>query len=288
MTGYGKGEAQSEGNKYTVEIKSVNHRYSDYSIRLPKHLSSFEDKVRSLASEYISRGKIDIFVSCEEYGENNIEVKLNEPLAKAYIEATEKLCTRFNLVNDISASFISRFPDVLTVEKKEEDEENIWSVLKQALETALKSFVAMREIEGQKLKDDLLEKSGKIENLVKKIEERAPLVVIEYKNRLDAKLKEFVDQNIIDENRIAAEVAIFADRCSIDEEIVRLKSHLSQLKHILENENQVGRKLDFLVQEINREVNTIGSKANDLEIIKNVVEAKSEIEKLREQIQNLE
>ena len=288
MTGFGRGRYTDEGKDILVEIKSVNHRYSDIFTKLPRTLSFLEDKIRDLISKRIYRGKIDVFISYEDHSEKAREVLLDEHLTMAYVNAVEKIKEKFNLADDISVSLISRFPDVLRVEKCEENEEEIWNMVKEALEAALDSLIKMREEEGQKLKLSLLEKASYFEKLLDEVKNRAPEVVKEYKAKLELRISDLLEQKIIDENRLAAEVALFADRCSIDEEIVRLESHISQLRNILNEGEAVGRKLDFLVQELNREVNTIGSKANDLFITKNVVEMKSELEKIREQIQNIE
>jgi len=288
MTGFGRGEFQENGKKFVVEIKTVNHRYFDIFIKIPRQLSFLEDKVREVVAKRIARGKIDIFITFEDNGENSKYVLIDEGLAKAYVEAVRLLRDRFGLEDDISVSLIAKFPDLLRVEKAEDDEEEIWQLLKAALESALESLISMREAEGRELCSNLLERSLYIDDVLKKIEVRAPEVVKEYKQKLEDRIKELLQQNIIDENRIATEVAFFADRCSIDEEIVRLKSHLIQFRDTLDLEQPVGRKLDFLIQEMNREINTIGSKASDLEITRSVIEIKSEIEKLREQVQNIE
>ncbi|MCR4435436.1 MAG: YicC family protein [Clostridiales bacterium] len=288
MTGFGRGESKGEGKEFLIEIKTVNHRYSDIFIKVPRQISFLEDKIREYVSKRLSRGKIDVYVSYEEYGEDSKSVLLDRPLAKAYIHAMEALRDEYGLKDDISVSLVSRFPDVLKVEKVEVDEGKTWRLLEIALDSALKSLILMRENEGEGLKVSLLERASYIERILKEITLRAPDVVKEYKQKLENRIKELLDQQNIDENRLAMEVAFFADRCSIDEELVRLGSHISQLKETLDLEQPVGRKLDFLIQEMNREINTIGSKANDLSITRNVVEIKSELEKMREQIQNIE
>lgn len=288
MTGFGRGESSGEGKEFLVEIKTVNHRYSDVFIKMPRQISFLEDKIREVVSKIISRGKIDVYVSFENHSEDSKVVALDEPLVKAYMNAITQLRDRFNLKDDISVSLVSRFPDILKIEKPEENQEEIWQLLKIALENALNSLVVMRENEGLELKNNLLERSFYIENVLKAIVERAPEVVKEYKKKLENRIKELLEQQTIDESRIAMEVAMFSDRCSVDEELVRLGSHINQLRETLNIEQPVGRKLDFLIQEMNREINTIGSKANDLSITRNVIDLKSEIEKIREQIQNLE
>ena len=288
MTGFGRGTSQVEGKEFLVEIKTVNHRYSDIFIKMPRQLTFLENKVRDVVNKGIPRGKIDVYINYSNYGDDSKCVLLDEPLAKAYTDAVGKLRDKFGLTDDISVSLIARFPDVLQVEKGEEDEELLWDLLKQALDEALKNLVIMRQNEGQGLKTSLLEKADFIEDIIKIITQRSPEVVREYKQKLESRIKELIEQQTIDENRLATEVAMFADRCSIDEELVRLASHIKQLRDTLGMAEPVGRKLDFLIQEMNREINTIGSKANDLSITRNVVEVKSEIEKMREQIQNIE
>ncbi|MDP4091861.1 MAG: YicC/YloC family endoribonuclease [Bacillota bacterium] len=288
MTGFGRGEYKENGKEFLVEIKTVNHRYSDIFLKLPRQISFLEDKVRDTVNKSLSRGKIDVYVSFEEFGEDSKSVLLDEPLAKAYVKSLETLRDKFHLKDDISLSLVARFPDILKVEKVEADEDVTWQYLKKALDNALDSLVKMREIEGEGLKKDMIERAEYIRKIVNKIDERAPEVVKEYKLRLENRIKELMDQQVVDENRLATEIAIFADRCSINEELVRLDSHIKQLIQTLNQEQPVGRKLDFLVQEMNREINTIGSKSNDLDITRNVVEIKSEIEKIREQVQNIE
>lgn len=288
MTGFGRGDYQLDGREFLVEIKTVNHRYSDVFIKMPRQVGFLEDKVRELVSKAVSRGKIDVYVTFNNSGDDSKFVSFDEALAKTYIAAVEALRDKFGLKDDISVSLISKYPDVLKVEQTEEDEGKLWSILKIAVENALGSLVAMRENEGEGLKSDLLARVDYIEKILKDIRQHAPEVVSDYKARLEARIRDLMDQQSVDENRLATEVALFADRCSIDEETVRLASHLGQMRDTLSLQQPVGRKLDFLIQEMNREINTIGSKANDLSITRNVVEIKSEIEKLREQIQNIE
>lgn len=289
MTGFGRGTFSDSGKEFTVEVKSVNHRYIDFYIKLPRQIAFLEERVREIVSKSIYRGKVDIFISFEDRSEDSKSVTLDEALADAYIQAIEKLKEKYNLADDISVSLVSRLPDVLRIEKNEDDEEQLWKVLYNALVIAISSLIQMREKEGNELRDSLFQKADNMQDIIKHISERSPEVVLEYKQKLENRIKDLLNQQTIDENRIAMEVAIFADRCSIDEELVRLGSHLSQLRDILSIQQQpVGRKLDFLVQEINREINTIGSKSNDIIITKNVLELKSETEKIREQIQNIE
>lgn len=289
MTGFGRGTYSECGKEFTVEIKSVNHRYIDFYIKLPRQIGFLEEKVREEVAKSLFRGKVDIFVSFEDRAEDSKNVTLDEALASAYIQAVEKLKGKYELKDDLTVSLISRFPDVLKIEKNEDDEELLWTVLNKALKLAIDSLIQMREKEGKELRDSLLNRADYMETIIAQITKRSPGVVIEYKQKLENRIKDLLNQQAVDENRLAMEVAIFADRCAIDEELVRLGSHLTQLRDLLNLKNQpVGRKLDFLVQEINREINTIGSKSNDIEITKCVLELKSETEKIREQIQNME
>lgn len=288
MTGYGYNKYQDEMVSVDVEIKTVNHRFCDVYIRMPKQLSCFEDKVRSLIVNRIHRGKVDVFLNCENLGEGVKKVILDKNLAREYYNAMNELADELQLRDDISTSTLARFPEILRVEKKEDDSEAIWSILEQTVNGALDVLIAMREVEGEKLKASMIETCKSIENYRLKIKEREPMVIAEYKEKLTERIKELMGSDVIDESRLAMEVAIFADKCSINEELVRLRSHLDQFMNILNTEGPIGKKLDFLLQEMNREVNTIGAKANDLEITKNVIELKSEIEKIREQIQNIE
>ena len=288
MTGYGRGENSTEDRKFTVEIKSVNHRYNDISIKLPRSMVFLEDKIRKTISKNISRGKTDVYISFETLSTDDVCVKLNEALAEAYFEKLVILKDKFGIESTDTLSLVARFPDVITVEKVQTEEDVIWDSLYPALDEAISKFIEMRSIEGEALKNDILLKAENIENLVKEVKERAPIVVVEYKEKLTARLQELMGQVDIDEQRIATEVAVFADRGCIDEEITRLESHIIQLRSILDEGGLVGRKLDFLVQEMNRESNTIASKSNDITITKASIELKSEIEKIREQIQNIE
>ncbi len=288
MTGFGRGTYSLDGREYHVEIKTVNHRYSDISIRISKAYSYLESKIREELGKKIIRGKVDVNVWVDDYGTRGRTVLLDEGLADLYMNSLEKLKQRYAINEEVSLSLISRFPDVLRVKKEEDDEDVVWSELKQALTQSVDALIVMREREGSQLKNDILEKTANLNTYVSQIESRASLVVNEYRTRLNYRVKDILGDTMVDEGRLEVEVALFADRCSIEEEITRLKSHIKQLNHSLEDGQAVGRKLDFLVQEMNREVNTIGSKANDLEITKVVVEAKSEIEKVREQIQNIE
>lgn len=288
MTGYGRHEALNNGKKILVEIKSVNHRYSDYSVKVPRFYGYLEDKVREYMSQYVSRGKIDIYVSVESYGEADKEIILNEELAKNYIDVLNSMVEKFDLKDDISVSTVARYTEIFKSERKEEDDEEIWKLVKAVLEPAKDSFCAMREREGARIYEDLANRIEYMKSIAKKIDERSPKTVEEYKKKLYTKIKELLEDRDIDEARVLTEVAIFADKVAINEEMVRLASHFDEFYDIAGRDEPAGRKLDFLVQEINREVNTTGSKANDIEIAKMVVELKAEIEKLREQIQNIE
>lgn len=291
MTGYGRGEFTAEDRKFTVEMRSVNHRYNDITVKMPRFLISLEDRIRKKAAESIFRGKTDIYISFETLSPEDMDVKLDEALATAYAEKLRQLqkVLRLMLLEDSRIlELTAKFPDVITVEKSQKEEAVLWDALLPALEEATSHFLAMREAEGENLKRDILQKREKISGLVAGVKERAPLVAEEYREKLNRRLEELLGDVKVEPQRIAQEVAIFADRGCIDEEITRLESHLAQLGDILREGGQVGRKLDFLVQEMNRESNTIASKANDVEIVQATIALKSEIEKIREQVQNLE
>lgn len=288
MTGYGRGEHIAEERKFTVEMRSVNHRYNDMTIKLPRSLASLEDKIKKRIMRDVFRGKTDVYISFETFSAADVEVKLNEALAAAYTEKLRLLEEKFSLLGGNLLELTAKFPDVITVEKAQQEEAVIWEALEPALEEAVEKFVAMRTVEGENLKRDILLKAERIKALVAEVKERSPLVVLEYQEKLNNRLKELLGGVDIDPQRLATEVAVFADRGCVDEEVTRLESHLVQLKDILDGGGQVGRKLDFLIQEMNRESNTIASKANDIQIVKATIELKSEIEKIREQIQNLE
>ncbi|KGM96087.1 hypothetical protein Z968_07550 [Clostridium novyi A str. 4552] len=289
MTGFGRGTTKEGSSRsFTIEIKSVNHRYFDLNLKMPRNLLSLENKIRECLKEKINRGKVDVFITQNVYSNDDMEVKFNEQLADSYVKCLEKIRDRYETTDDISVSLISKFPDIISVEKKEEDSEEIWNYMKEPLNEAIESLVSMRQNEGKKLKDDVIEKCNIIQELLKDIEKRAPLVVKDYKEKLNDKINELLENSDIDESRIAMEVAIFADKAAIDEEVVRLNSHIIQLKDTLEKDEPVGRKLDFIIQEMNRETNTISSKANDLQIVNLTINMKNYIEKIREQIQNIE
>lgn len=289
MTGFGRGEGRDQERQFVVEIKSVNHRYNDMIVRMPKRLNYLEEKIRSLIKQGIQRGRVEVYITLESIGESDTQISLNLSLAQQYMESLEKMKEHFHIKDDVSLFLLSKFPDIFKIEEKEEDEDQIWHCLKEAVQRALDMLIKMRIIEGEKLAEDIKNKCQYIAEIVGDIEQRAPEVVLEYKEKLRNRIHELLDDTIkIDEDRLAMEVAIFADKSSIDEEIVRLKSHIEQLREALEEKDPTGRKLDFLIQEMNREINTIGSKANDLEITKKVVDIKGELEKIREQVQNIE
>ena len=289
MTGFGRCEVMEGECKFTVEMKGVNHLYLDVNIRMPKKLNFFETAIRSLLKQSIQRGKVDIFISYEDFTENQMSLKYNESLAQEYMDCFGRMKEQFSLENDIRVSTLSRCPEVLTMEEQVIDEEELWNGLKKALEGAIGQFVETRTLEGSNLKKDIIEKLDGLLDLVGYIEERTPKIVAEYREKLEAKVRELLEDTQIEESRIAAEVVIFADKICTDEEVVRLRSHIIHMKETLQSEEAgIGRKLDFITQEMNREANTILSKANDLEVSNVGIDLKTEIEKVREQIQNIE
>ena len=289
MTGFGRCEVSEGDRKFTVEMKGVNHRYLDANIRMPKKLNFFDSAIRTVLKQYVTRGKVDIFITYEDLTENQVALKYNESLAKEYLDAFKKMEETFGLENDIRVSTVSRCPEVLTMEEQSADEDELWKGLKKALEGALKQFVETRGIEGENLKNDIIAKLDGMSEKVACIEVRSPEIVAEYRARLEEKVKELLADTQMDEGRIAAEVVIFADKICTDEEVVRLKSHIAHMKETFATEeNGIGRKLDFIAQEMNREANTILSKANDIEVSNYAIDLKTEIEKVREQIQNIE
>ncbi len=287
MTGFGHDERTRDGVGVTVEIRTVNHRYCDIYLRMPKQLNCFEDRVRAAISSQITRGKIDVFVTLDSQTAESHEVVLDEKLAASYLAALRKISSQFGLRDDVTASSLSRFPEVLKVERKDEGE-LLGDLLEETVLGSVSVLTAMREREGERLGESLFANLDNITVFVDRIAERAPTVVHEFKDRLDTRIAELVDAQKLDPVRLATEVALYADKCSIDEELVRLRSHFSQMRDMLKAGSPIGKKLDFLIQEMNREVNTIGSKSNNLDITRMVVELKSEIEKMREQIQNIE
>lgn len=288
MTGYGRNETVEGGKKIVCEIKSVNHRYSDYTIRTPRNYAFLEDKIRKLASEYISRGKTDIYIGTEIFEGADREISVNTELAKSYYKALSELRDELGLKDDISVMGLARYPDIFASEQKRENEEEVWNSVRNTLVPALEAFTAMRTREGERIRQDLEQRVEYMKTLVAKIEKRSPETVNEYRERLYEKLREVLDGNDIDDARILTEAAIFADKVAVNEELVRLNSHFEEFYAITSSDEPAGRRLDFLIQEINREINTTGSKASDMEIAKVVVELKAETEKLREQIQNIE
>ncbi len=289
MTGFGRATVQADGRAITVELKSVNHRYLDIGMRLPRTLNFIEDSVRSVLGEKLARGHVDVFVNYRNTRSDSKAVELDEPLLLAYASAAEKGAKALDALNDLSLSSLLRFPDVLTVTEAQEDQEAVCALCREAVSQAAEELIAMREREGEKLANDLLERAKVLEAIRNRIDERAPLVVRDYQEKLRARIAELLDGAAeVDESRLVAEVAYFADKANITEELVRLESHIAQLRAMLTGTEPAGRKLDFIVQEMNREMNTIGSKAADLTILNAVIEGKAEIEKIREQVQNIE
>ncbi len=288
MTGFGRYEVQKDSRKFTVELKGVNHRYLDVNIRMPKKLNFFETAIRTLLKQYASRGKVDIFITYEDLSQQQMSLKYNSALAAEYVKYFEQMSAEFGIENDIRVSSIARFPEVLTMEEQAEDEEALWSGLKEALEGAFAQFVETRAAEGRNLKEDILMKLDGMEAQVGLIEERSPQIISEYRLKLEEKTRELLADTQLEESRIAAEVILFADKICTDEEMVRLRSHISHMRDTLEEDEGIGRKLDFIAQEMNREANTTLSKANDLEVSNCAISLKTEIEKIREQIQNIE
>ena len=288
MTGFGRCEIQKGSRKFTVELKSVNHRYLDVNIRMPKKLNFFETAIRTLLKSYANRGKVDIFITYEDLSQTQVSVKYNAALAAEYLKYLKQMEEEFGLENDVRVSTLSRYPEVFTMEEQSEDEEELWNGLKDALEGVFTQFVETRKTEGENLKKDILSKLDLLEEQIVFIEERSPQIIAEYRAKLEDKMKELLADTQIEENRIAAEVILFADKICTDEEVVRLKSHIQHMRNTLEEKEGIGRKLDFIAQEMNREANTILSKANDLEVSNHAISLKTEIEKIREQIQNIE
>ena len=288
MTGFGRCEVQKDSRKFTVELKSVNHRYLDVNIRMPKKLNFFETAIRTLLKSYANRGKVDIFITYEDLSQTQVSVKYNAALAAEYMKYLKQMEDEFGLENDVRVSTLSRYPEVFTMEEQSEDEEELWNGLKEALEGAFTQFVETRKTEGENLKKDITSKLDLLSEQVGFIEERSPQIVAEYRAKLEDKMKELLADTQIEESRIASEVILFADKICTDEEVVRLKSHISHMRNTLEEKDEIGRKLDFIAQEMNREANTILSKANDIEVSDRAISLKTEIEKIREQIQNIE
>jgi uncharacterized protein (TIGR00255 family) len=288
MTGFGRSEITEVERKLIVEIKAVNHRYCEISIKMPKKLGFFEAGIRSLLKQYIGRGKVDVFILYEDYTEKNLCVKYNKEIAAEYVSCLQKLSEDFGLENDIKASGLSRYPDVLTLEEQGVDEEKLWEFLEQGIRKAAEQFVESRVLEGSHLKADIFEKLDGMLRKVNFIEERSPQIIKEYREKLTEKVQELLGDTKIDEGVLATELTIYADKICVDEETVRLVSHIKNMKETLEQTDSIGRKLDFIAQEMNREANTILSKANDIEVSNCAIDLKTEIEKVREQIQNIE
>lgn len=287
MTGFGRGSYENEGREYLVEVKSVNHKYCDINFRMPKSFSGIENKLRKLIEKYLSRGKIDIFIDFQNYSDSGNNIKFNKELAKAYIKNLKELGEETGINSEISVVDISKMPDIF---KKEDntDEELIYNELSIALNEALKNIVTMKEIEGEKLKIDLEARIEEVFGKINEISNFSSGLVEEYIVKLKSRVKELMDTETLDENRLLQEIVIFSDKSSIEEELTRLKSHVEQFKRLIKESSPIGKKLDFLIQEMNREINTIGSKANSLQITNLVIEVKTELENIREQIQNIE
>ena len=288
MTGFGRCEFTDEKRKFTVELKSVNHRYLDVNIKMPKKLNFFESSIRALLKEYIERGKVDVYITYEDYTEDNYALKYNSALAAQYLDYLNRMAEEFGLENDIRVSNLSRYPDVLVMEEQDVDEKELWDGLERALRGACEQFVASRIKEGESLKVDLIDKLDHMISYVDFIEKRSPQIMEEYRKRLEDKIKEILGDRQMDDGRIATEVTIYADKVGVDEEPVRLRSHINTTKDTLLEGGSIGRKLDFIAQEMNREANTILSKANNIEISDTGINLKTSIEKVREQIQNIE
>lgn len=288
MTGFGRGEIAENNRKFVVEMKSVNHRYLDVNIKMPKKLNFFESSIRTELKKYISRGKVDVFITFEDFNENNTSLKYNKEVAAEYMKYLKQMASDFALDNDIRVSSLSRYPEIFTLEAIDLDEAELWKDLSKAIEKAAEGFVQTRIIEGENLKVDIMKKLDNMLEHVVFIEERSPQILKQYHEKIFEKMKELLGDVKIDENRLLTEVAIFADKICVDEEIVRLRSHIETTRKTLQEGGSIGRKLDFIAQEMNREANTTLSKANDLEISHVSIELKTEIEKIREQIQNIE
>ena len=289
MTGFGHREVSYDKNqKVTVEMKSVNHRYCDISLKLPKKLAMFEANIRNIMKEYASRGKIDIYVSYEDLSETAVSLHYNQAMAEEYMQVFKKMQEDFNIETKITAEALAKYPEGVTIEEVQQDEEVWWELLEAALRQAAEKFVETRTIEGANLKRDLLGKLDQMAADVAFIEERSPQIIAEYRSKLEEKVKEFLEDSTIEENRIAAEVTLYADKIAVDEEIVRLQSHISSMTDVLESDESIGRKLDFMAQEMNREANTILSKSSDVDLADHAIELKTNVEKVREQIQNIE
>ena len=288
MTGFGRSEIVKGNRKISVEIKSVNHRYLEAGIKMPKKLNVFESRMRVLLKKYATRGKIDIFINYEDDSESQVNLKFNQNIADEYMAIFNNMSEKYNLKNDMTVGGLARFPEVITMDEVQEDEEELWHFIEEAMKVALEQFVNTRILEGENLKKDLLGKLDHMEELVAFVEKRSPEIMKEYRSKLESKVKELLGDTTIDESRIATEVIIYADKICVDEETVRLRSHIEHARKCLNEDGGIGRKMDFIAQEMNREANTTLSKANDIEISNAAIDLKTEIEKVREQIQNIE
>lgn len=288
MTGFGRSEIVKGNRKISVEIKSVNHRYLEAGIKMPKKLNVFESRMRDLLKKYATRGKIDIFINYEDDSESQVNLKFNQNIADEYMAIFNNMSEKYNLKNDMTVGGLARFPEVITMDEVQEDEEELWHFIEEAMKAALEQFVNTRILEGENLKKDLLGKLDHMEELVAFVEKRSPEIMKEYRSKLESKVKELLGDTTIDESRIATEVIIYADKICVDEETVRLRSHIEHARKCLNEEGGIGRKMDFIAQEMNREANTTLSKAYDIEISNAAIDLKTEIEKVREQIQNIE
>lgn len=288
MTGFGRSEIVKGNRKISVEIKSVNHRYLEAGIKMPKKLNVFESRMRDLLKKYATRGKIDIFINYEDDSESQVNLKFNQNIADEYMAIFNNMSEKYNLKNDMTVGGLARFPEVITMDEVQEDEEELWHFIEEAMKAALEQFVNTRILEGENLKKDLLGKLDHMEELVAFVEKRSPEIMKEYRSKLESKVKELLGDTTIDESRIATEFIIYADKICVDEETVRLRSHIEHARKCLNEDGGIGRKMDFIAQEMNREANTTLSKANDIEISNAAIDLKTEIEKVREQIQNIE
>ena len=288
MTGFGRSEIVKGNRKISVEIKSVNHRYLEAGIKMPKKLNVFESRMRDLLKKYATRGKIDIFINYEDDSESQVNLKFNQNIADEYMAIFNNMSEKYNLKNDMTVGGLARFPEVITMDEVQEDEEELWHFIEEAMKAALEQFVNTRILEGENLKKDLLGKLDHMEELVAFVEKRSPEIMKEYRSKLESKVKELLGDTTIDESRIATEVIIYADKICVDEETVRLRSHIEHARKCLNEDGGIARKMDFIAQEMNREANTTLSKANDIEISNAAIDLKTEIEKVREQIQNIE